>query len=571
MKKISTLFLIILCICFAVVLVSCGEHTHNFSADEGTVITEPTCMYDGKLVRTCECGKTKIESLNKLEHSYSETISYDNAYHYYACTTEKCTSVMALTEHEWVKDDTATVAATCNSIGSETYNCACGATKTVNLPQIREHVWDGGVDTAATCIATGVRTYTCTICSEKKTEELPLVPHVFATTYTTNETHHYYACTTPGCEEIKEDSKAEHVWDAGTVTKAPSCMEVGEMTYKCTECETTKTEEIQVLPHVFSGDLRSNGVYHYHYCTNPGCTAIDGNTAHTWNNGEVTSAPTEDENGSVKYTCTVCGRTKTEEVIYHAYSAWTYDEEKHYKKCTVKGHTDIIEEGAHEWSDFEITVYPTPTMNGEVVYSCKCGAKDVRPVIYEAPSANLSGSAAWNEAFAEGKFANVILEGSFATENDGFFYAGVMLDGNNSLEKTQAQNGIIDVYYSVEDGVNYVYTYNAEANEWSKAESEFAYTESYFLNLFNAKDKYFDFVFVVADGTYEAENITIGTTEYINVSYRFHNGNLVEVSATLKDEVNLFGKAVKSFEVELYYGESSVTLPTLPEPAPEEN
>lgn len=572
MKKISTLFLIILCICFAVVLVSCGEHTHNFSADEGTVITEPTCMYDGKLVRTCECGKTKIESLDKLVHSYSDTISYDNAYHYYACTTEKCTSVSALAEHEWVKDDTATVAATCNSIGSETYNCACGATKTVNLPQIREHVWDAGVDTPATCIATGVRTYTCTICSEKKTEELPLVLHAFDTVYTATETHHYLACKTVGCEEIKEDSKAEHVWDAGAVTVEPTCMTVGEMTYKCTVCAATKTEEIPMNFHAFSDDYRSNAEYHYHYCTNPECTAIDGNTAHSWNEGVVTKEPAEKENGTRLYTCTQCSRTKTEPVVYHSYSGWSFDETKHYKKCTVKGHTDIIEEGEHDWDEGEITVYPTPTMNGEIVYSCVCGCKDIRPVIYtEAPLSDFTSSAEWNLAFANGKFANFAFGGKFYTADGSYFYADVVLDGNNSLEKTQAQNGIIDVYYSVEDGVNYVYTYNAEANEWSKAESEFAYTESYFLNLFNAKDKYFDFVFVVADGTYEAENITIGTTEYINVSYRFHNGNLVEVSATLKDEVNLFGKAVKSFEVELYYGESSVTLPTLPEPAPEEN
>ncbi len=573
MKKISTLFLIILCICLALVLASCGEHTHNFSADEGTVITEPTCMYEGKLVRTCECGKTKVETLAKLPHSYSETISYDNAYHYYACTSEKCTSVKSLTEHEWVKDATATVPATCNSIGNETYNCSCGAKKTENIPQIREHVWDAGVDTAATCIATGVKTYTCTICSEKKTEELPIVPHVFDTVYTADETHHYLACKTAGCEEIKEDSNAEHVWDAGTVSVAPTCMTVGEMTYECTVCETTKTEEIPVLPHAFSDDYRSNASYHYHYCINPDCTAIDGNSAHNWGNGEVTKLPSASQEGNRTYTCSQCGRTKNEAIVYHSYNEWTYDATKHYKKCTVKGHTDIVEEGEHVWDEGVVTLRPTPTTNGEIVYSCVCGCKNVRPVIYIAPSAsNAVNSAAWKLAFADGKFSNFNFVGAFNTVDNNSFYAGVMLDGNKSHEIIVVENGSVEVYYSIEDGVKYAYTFNSKTGEWSKAESAFAYTESFVANLFDAGENFFDFVFVTAEGCYEATDVTIGGTEYSNVSFVFENGALVEISATLKTEISLFGNSIKSFEIELAdYGNSSVILPTIPEIAPEEN
>ncbi len=571
MKKISTLFLIILCICLAVVLASCGEHTHDFGADEGTVITEPTCMYEGKLVRTCECGKTKIEALNKLQHSYSETISFDNAYHYYACTTEKCTSFKELTEHEWVIDASKTVPATCNSIGSETYNCTCGAQKTVNVAQIREHVWDAGVDTAATCIATGVKTYTCTICSETKTEELPLVPHVFDTSYTGNETHHYIACKTAGCEEIQEDSTAEHVWNEGELTLAPTCMTVGEMTYKCTVCENTKTEEIPTLPHAFSDDYRSNATYHYHYCKNEGCTAIDGNNAHDWGDGVVTREPQAALDGVRTYTCAQCGRTKTEAIVYHSYSEWTFDETKHYKKCTVKGHTDIIEEGEHVWDDGVKILDPTPTSYGKIVYSCVCGCQNVRPLIYtEAQASNIVDRAAWKSAFADGKFSNLTFYGVFNTVDNDSFYAGVKLDGNKSLEKIAIQNGYADVYYSVEDGVKYAYTYNSETSAWEKAESSFAYTESFVANLFDAGENFFDFVFVTADGCYEATDVTVGGTDYSIISFVFENGTLVEISAILKTETSIFGNSVKSFEIEIEnYGTSSVELPQLPE-IPEE-
>ena len=41
----------------------------------------------------------------------------------------------------------------------------------------------------------------------------------------------------------------EHVWDEGAVTTAPSCLEAGIMTYTCTLCGKTKTEEVAALGH----------------------------------------------------------------------------------------------------------------------------------------------------------------------------------------------------------------------------------------------------------------------------------------------------------------------------------
>ena len=56
---------------------------------------------------------------------------------------------------------------------------------------------------------------------------------------------------------------SEHVWDAGVVTKEPTCTEEGEMTYTCTYCAAeyeevvTKTEPIEVLDHTHDREVVS--------------------------------------------------------------------------------------------------------------------------------------------------------------------------------------------------------------------------------------------------------------------------------------------------------------------------
>ena len=49
--------------------------------------------------------------------------------------------------------------------------------------------------------------------------------------------------------EHKLCAEDSHIWDDGVVTKEPTCPEAGEMTYTCTACGETKTEEIPALGH----------------------------------------------------------------------------------------------------------------------------------------------------------------------------------------------------------------------------------------------------------------------------------------------------------------------------------
>ncbi len=79
-----------------------------------------------------------------------------------------------------------------------------------------------------------------------------------------------------GCGECK------HEFDEGTVTKNPTCAEEGEKTYTCSLCQSTKTESVAKVAHVYGE--------------------------------EVTKAPTFKEEGVKTFTCEVCSHSYTEAI-----------------------------------------------------------------------------------------------------------------------------------------------------------------------------------------------------------------------------------------------------------------
>ena len=66
--------------------------------------------------------------------------------------------------------------------------------------------------------------------------------HTFATTYSKDDTYHWYAATCEHEDEVKD--KQEHNWNEGEVTMKPTVDEKGEKTYTCSVCKATKTETI---------------------------------------------------------------------------------------------------------------------------------------------------------------------------------------------------------------------------------------------------------------------------------------------------------------------------------------
>lgn len=55
--------------------------------------------------------------------------------------------------------------------------------------------------------------------------------------------------------KVPSSSTHTHAWDAGTVTKAPTCDEEGVTTFTCSGCAETKTEPIPALGHTWGATV----------------------------------------------------------------------------------------------------------------------------------------------------------------------------------------------------------------------------------------------------------------------------------------------------------------------------
>ena len=108
--------------------------------------------------------------------------------------------------------------------------------------------------------------------------------------------------------------------------------------------------------------------------------------AHTWDNGTVTTEPTETTPGVRTYTCTVCGATRTETIP--ATGAHDYQFTKNVAPtCTADGYDLYTCSGCgatekrnskpalgHKWDNGTVTTEPTATTPGVRTYTCTvCG------------------------------------------------------------------------------------------------------------------------------------------------------------------------------------------------------
>jgi hypothetical protein len=66
----------------------------------------------------------------------------------------------------------------------------------------------------------------------------------------------------------------------------------------------------------FSDEWSKDANAHWHVCENEKCEEIADKADHTWNEGEITAAATQEKEGTKTFTCTVCGQTKTEAVVF---------------------------------------------------------------------------------------------------------------------------------------------------------------------------------------------------------------------------------------------------------------
>lgn len=431
-------------VCLCTVCGLTKEHNFSIFSDKADEKTDPTCTKAGTVVATCsDCGRRKWvtdKTRPALGHDWK-----DNGNGTATCQRENCGK-----KHTHTLDEgEVTTKPSCETAGVKTYHCTvanCNYTKTEELAATG-HTWDTGkITTEASCTKAGVTTYTCTACGATKTAPIAATGHNWDDGKITTEAScdhtgvKTYTCKTCGDTRTETIAMLEHTWDDGKVTTPATCTEKGIRTYTCKVCKATKTEDIAATGHDYEvkehkdatcteggytisvckncGDEKKETIQatgHQHtkvrgakkatcveegytgdiYCTDCGNTVSTGKkidkTDHTWNNGTVTKDPSCTEKGSKTYTCTVCQKTKTEEIPATGHQ----NKEVRNKKaatCTEKGYTgdtyckdckELLEKGkdtdvlGHIWEKKSV-IAPTYKVNGKITYICKrCNEKKV--------------------------------------------------------------------------------------------------------------------------------------------------------------------------------------------------
>ncbi|MBO5050395.1 MAG: hypothetical protein J6C41_08220 [Oscillospiraceae bacterium] len=297
------------------------EITEAHSWDNGKVTKPATCKEEGEKTITCTgCEYSKTEKIDKTpNHCYGAWQKIDENTHKHTCSV--C-SKEETANHSW-NSGSVTKKATCKEEGEKTYTCTdCNATKVETIPVTTTHTWgkwtkvdaDTHKRICSVCEKeeNGNHSYKtswskdrnnhwheCSVCGDKK-DEAKHTPgaeatetkaqtctvcgyiikaalghkHDYATTWTTDDAGHWYACS--GCAE--KGSYADHDFEN-------ACDK------DCSVCGYTRETE-----HKFSEAWTTDANNHWHECT--GCGLKQDEAAHE---------PGPEATDTTAQTCTICG------------------------------------------------------------------------------------------------------------------------------------------------------------------------------------------------------------------------------------------------------------------------
>ena len=282
----------------------------------GTITTEPTCTEEGVKTFECTvCGKTKTEKVEALGHDWNNDFTVDKkatceetglkSIHCKRCDIKKDETVIPAKGHvageKKIENATESTCENGGSYDEVIYCTVCGKelSRTTIKTEAKGHKWDSGkITKEPTCTEEGVKTFECTVCGKTKTEKVEALGH-----------------------DWNEDF---------TVDKEATCEETGLKSIHCKRCDSKKDETVIPAKGHVAGEKKienateavceAGGSYdEVVYCTvcNKEISRKTIKTeakGHKWDSGKITKEPTYTEQGTRTYTCTVCGKTKTETV-----------------------------------------------------------------------------------------------------------------------------------------------------------------------------------------------------------------------------------------------------------------
>ncbi len=290
-------------------------------------------------------------------------------------------------KHEWkLQKDTST--GNCEQASQKDYKCeACGATKTDKVSALK-HTFDNECD--STCNNTG--------CKYKRD-----AGHTFTEEYVTNETSHWYECTT--CHAKK--SEYPHTpGDPATETTPQVCIhcqyvlaaaahahEISETWYSDAESHWHRCEKsgcyftqdkvahdydnacdvdcntcgaIRVPPHTYNPEWKGNSQGHWNICTE--CGAQSEIFPHE---------PGAEATMDTPQTCVDCNFW-VKWPLSHEHNfgeQWYSDEEYHWQSCVDC--SEVAEKQLHAWGEDTILQEATDTEKGSVMRTCTVCGKQV--------------------------------------------------------------------------------------------------------------------------------------------------------------------------------------------------
>ena len=197
--------------------------------------------------------------------------------------------------------------------------------------------------------------------------------HSFSDVWSQDGTYHWRTCS--GCEEMR--NRAEHDWNAGIITTAPTETTEGVRTFTCNTCGHTKVEPISTLEHIhtFKVDWSFDENYHWHDATCEHSYLKNDVELHNWiDTGRIITVATETTEGEIEQKCSECEHTRilSTGTLNHVHTFaddWNGDEVYHWHSATC-GHDVTSEKNTHNWDDGETTKEATVYGKGITTYTC---------------------------------------------------------------------------------------------------------------------------------------------------------------------------------------------------------
>ncbi|MDD6527690.1 MAG: hypothetical protein PUF31_07835 [Oscillospiraceae bacterium] len=375
---------------------------------KNAVTTQPTCTTAGVRTYTCsKCSDTYTETVEKLPHDFVAgtpvaATCTESAYTPYKC--ENCDEAYVKITAPATGHNYAEVAgsstATCTAAGTKTLKCtACTSEITVAVPALG-HDYQKTASTTATCAAAATETYKCSRCDASYTISVgdKTTAHDWNEwTVVENATYDSLGYKTRDCKvcgklEVETiPCLGDHVFDNETGRQNATCTEDGYIDYACsahTDCGATSRVVLPATGHnekltytAASCEAAGKSEMICDTCKVVLETKEIPATGHAWGAGEVTAQPTCTAKGEIKYTCSVCSATKTEEIATNP--------------------------NAHVYTAGAVT--PATCVTPELTtYSCACGKSEIK----QTAAAN---GHSWNAEKTVDKKATCIDAGSKST------------------------------------------------------------------------------------------------------------------------------------------------------------